>query len=356
MFYFTVATTATIVLAFTVYLAQSQQRNVTLPIVYPVTVVDTQTCPSGDDLAGIKADTNTLLRDEVIPTLGCRLNGQLAACPATSCRAIAQQQPQWPSGDYWVTNSSGAAVQVYCDLTGECCNGSLGGERVGNLNMSDPNQTCPEPWREYPGPRRLCGRERDNGSSSVFFPTNGAQYSRVCGRIIGYQYGILEAFNYAHLSPSQITLETNGASNYVDGISITYGYPGPRKHIWTFAGGRSENTPESIRTQGCPCISVNNYNVRIPEFVQNDYFCESGTTVRSPVNNRLYDGDPLWDGEGCGPTSTDCCQFNNPPWFCKQLNETVTGDIEVRILTQVANVAAINTEDTPIELLELYVL
>jgi len=70
----------------------------------------------------------------------------------------------------------------------------------------------------------------------------------------------------------------------------------------------------------------------------------------------LYDKDPLWDGEGCGPTSTDCCQFNNPPWFCRQLNETVTGDIEVRYLTQVDNAAAVNTEDTPIELLELYVL
>ena len=125
-----------------------------------------------------------------------------------------------------------------------------------------------------------------------------------------------------------------------------YGYPGPQKHIWTFDGRRSENPPVSIRTQGCPCISINNYNVRVPEFVQNDYFCESGTAVSNPVNNRLYDEDPLWDGEGCGPTSTDCCQFNNPPWFCKQLNETVTGDIEVRTLTQVDNMAAVNTEDT----------
>jgi len=32
---------------------------------------------------------------------------------------------------------------------------------------------------------------------------------------------------------------------------------------------------------------------------------------------------PLWDGEGCRPTSSGCCQFNNPPWFCKHLNEPV---------------------------------
>jgi len=214
------STVAMILLAVSVHPAQCQQRGVTLPIAYNSTVFNMQICPSGADLAGIMADIRTLLQNEVIPALECRFNCQQAARPATSCSAIAQQQPQQPSGDYWVTNSSGAAVQVYCDLTEECCNGSLGATRVGNLNLSDPNQTCPEPWREYPGPRRVCVRERDSGSSSVFFPTNGAQYNRVCGRIIGYQYSILEAFNYANNNPSQITLETNGASNYVDGSSI----------------------------------------------------------------------------------------------------------------------------------------
>ena len=164
-----------------------------LPIVYPATVFNTQTCPLGDDVAGIQAHINTVLRNETIFALGCRLNGQLAACPATSCRAIAQQQLQWPSGDYWVTNTSGAAVQVYCDLTGECCNGTPGAARIGYLNMSDPPQTCPEPWRLYQE-TRSCGRETTNGSSSVFFPTNGVQYSRVYGRIIGYQYGRPNAF------------------------------------------------------------------------------------------------------------------------------------------------------------------
>ncbi len=33
---------------------------------------------------------------------------------------------------------------------------------------------------------------------------------------------------------------------------------------------------------------------------------------------------------GCGGTST-CCQFNNPPWFCKQLPQPTTDDIELRL-------------------------
>ena len=355
-----IATMSIIILAVAVYSAHCQQRCATsiLPVGYPITVFDMQACPSDDDLAGITADTNSILRNEIISALEGTLSGQEATCPATSCRAIARQQPQWPSGDYWVTNTSGAAVQVYCDLTGECCDGSPGAARVGYLNMSDPTQTCPEPWTEYQGLslRRACGRVRANGSSAVFFPTNGVQYSRVCGRIIGYQYGRPEAFQFAQNTQRRITLETNRALNYVDGVSITYGYPGPRKHIWTFAGGQSEDPSDSSREQCCPCIDANNNNtLQIPDFVQDDYFCESGTTDRRPATDRLYDEDPLWDGEGCGPTSTDCCQFNNPPWFCKQLNETVTSEIEVRILTTASNAFFLDTEDTPIGLLELYI-
>ena len=350
MFHTVIATTAVFFLAVTVYPADSQQRCTMLPIVYPVTEFDMQTCPTEDDIAGTVADINRLLRDQISPTLEGTFTGQDIACSATSCRALAEQQPQLPSGEYWVTNSSGGAVQVYCDLTGECCGGIPGGTRVGYLNVSDPTQTCPEPWREYQGSslQRACGRMRSNSSSSVFFSTDGVQYSRVCGRIIGYQFGGPEAFQYAQ-NVQQTTLETNGLLNYVDGVSITYGYPGPRMHIWTFAAGRSDN-PRN-RNHGCPCIT--NYTLLIPEFVQDDYFCESGTTAGNQGGNRLYDEDPLWDGEECA--SADCCQFNNPPWFCKQLNETVSGEIEVRIITFVGDVSFIDTEDTPIALLELYV-
>jgi hypothetical protein len=64
----------------------------------------------------------------------------------------------------------------------------------------------------------------------------------------------------------------------------------------------------------------------------------------------FYADDPLWDGQGCGPTST-CCTFNNPPWFCKQLPQSTNADLEVRLCAGFpANVA-----NTPIELVEIYV-
>ena len=81
----------------------------------------------------------------------------------------------------------------------------------------------------------------------------------------------------------------------------------------------------------------------------NDYFCESG----NPEPEYSYANNPLWDGQGCGATS--CCELSyppgvTPPWFCKQLPQTTTGDIEVRICRDQTRY-----EGTPIELIEVYI-
>jgi hypothetical protein len=84
--------------------------------------------------------------------------------------------------------------------------------------------------------------------------------------------------------------------------------------------------------------------------VGQDYFCETGIT--GAFSNGLFypDGDPLWDGEGCGSGST-CCELNDPPYFCKSLTEPTTDHIEVRICAD----QQISDEDTPIELIEIFV-
>ena len=64
----------------------------------------------------------------------------------------------------------------------------------------------------------------------------------------------------------------------------------------------------------------------------------------------FYPDDPLWDGENCGLTST-CCEFNNPPWFCKELEMTSVSDIRVSMCGN----GAVISEDTPIELIEIYI-
>ena len=60
---------------------------------------------------------------------------------------------------------------------------------VASLDMTDPQQQCPTGWREYnESSVRACGRPITDSSScpSVSY-TTGDQYSKVCGRVIGYQ-------------------------------------------------------------------------------------------------------------------------------------------------------------------------
>ena len=160
----------------------------------------------------------------------------------------------------------------------------------------------------------------------------------------GYQYGGVVAF----LLNSQETLTID--SYYVDGVSITHGPAGSRQHIWTFAAGLAEEGLSAHPYTECPCADRGS-QAYIPSFVGNDFFCESGQ-VRG-WSTSLYYNDPLWDGQGC--QYPPCCELSYPPgvtapWFCKQLPQATTDDVEVRICGRVDG-----AEDTPVELVELYI-
>ena len=161
-------------------------------------------------------------------------------------------------------------------------------------------------------------------------------YSQVCGKIIGYQDRTPDGF-------------ANGRSNsidgaYVDGISLTHG-SNPRQHIWTFAAALDE--VGTYRGLICPCIDRNIATTPSPTFIGNDYFCDTGSADHFQVI--FYGDDPLWDGAGCAPNN-DCCDLNNPPLFHKQLPSTTTDNIEMRLCRE-----GFPDEDTPIEIIEIYV-
>ena len=109
------------------------------------------------------------------------------------------------------------------------------------------------------------------GCNSAFFSTYVLNYTKVCGRVRGYQYGYPYAFlyninNYNSFFNSEIKTH---------GVTLTYGN-NPCKHIWTYAGGNHEQGTYSNR---CPCNNGSEYmNYTIP-FVSNDYYCESGSNV-----------------------------------------------------------------------------
>ena len=208
--------------------------------------------------------------------------------------------------------------------------------RVAYLNMSDPSQQCPSTWREYNKSNqfRACGRPVSTVATcpSHFYPTH-RHYSKVCGRIIGIQVASPDAFR-----PGQ---GINGV--YIDGVSITYG--SPRNHIWTFAGSISEITTD---INACPCD--NSGGNRSQSFVGNNYYCESGNPNQE-WEGLEFPNDKLWDGQQCSHEGTCCTGANTPPWFSMSFRSPASDDIEVRICGSQSTI----DEDTPIELLEIYV-
>ena len=225
-------------------------------------------------------------------------------------------------------------VSQYC--------GSGAWTRTVYINMTNTSQQCPGTFREYSSPVRTCGRRTGPAScDSATFSVNGARYSRVCGRVIAYQIGHPDAF-YGGLVQGQ---SIDGY--YVDGVSITHG--SPRQHIWSFAGSPAE-TYTSQSTVLCPCSNTGVTSPNPPTFVGNDYFCETANNGSCCPSGHFFAGDPLFDGQGCGSTST-CCSFNNPPWFSKQLPTPTTDSIEVRVCDQQST----STDDTPFQIIELYI-
>ena len=226
--------------------------------------------------------------------------------------------------------------------------GEAGWRRVGFLDMTDPTQNCPNglALKNYSPTVRVCGRVTPTGGGcwSTFYDTGSSPYSRVCGRVRGYQHAATSGFGTHRNTPVQ-----NIDSFYLEGVSLTHGAAGSRTHIWSFAAGLAEIRGPNFANQHCPCGNSPTAQAP-PAFVGNDYFCESGV-------NRLWDGnsfvfhpeDPLWDGQNCLTCVTNCCQFNNPPYFTKTLPASTTDRIELRVCTDT------DTADAPIDQVELYV-
>ena len=64
-------------------------------------------------------------------------------------------------------------------------------------------------------------------------------------------------------------------------------------------------------------------------YVNNDYFCDTGNPGPGVNLTTYYTDDPLWDGEGCNSSTSTCCEFNSPPWFCTSLTNPTNDDLEI---------------------------
>lgn len=269
--------------------------------------------------------------------------GKCKENPVFSCNEMKEINGASPSGMYWVRLPNGSSIRLFCDFNRPCAcsSGNNAWTQIAFHNMSNPNHSCPYNLRlnetHQTQGRRMC-QTKHRGCSSIYFDSHGLSYSRVCGRVLGVQYGEPNAFR-RYYKYRDLSLE----DAFVDGVILTYGHS-PRRHIWTFAAAEDETAYDD---EACPCTRIDKkFKGVVPPFIGNDYFCDTGS--RSQWREVYYTDDPLWDGQGCGSNST-CCTWQSPPWFCKQLSETTSHDIEMRV--------CINSSDEQIllELIEIYI-
>ena len=299
-------------------------------------------------LANISTDVSASF-DTLQSDLGATsqaLSLHLSLSPFLSCSSIFLTNPSSPSGYYWVRASDGSAVRVYCDMSRSCGNVTGGWVRVASLDFVNMSAPCPDGFRGHnDSDISTCGIDSTSPAcASVMFDTYNISYTRVCGRMLAYQYGTTNAF--VQNAGTSLTID----SNYVDGVSLTHG-SNPRHHIWTFAAALDEFGANSGDV--CSCSNSQRVGASPPSFVSTgDYFCDSGVAGQfdSSGTGQFFATSPLWDGAGCSSAST-CCSFNDPPWFHKQLLSSTSNDIEMRACINKGN----SLVDIALSLVEIYV-
>ena len=262
---------------------------------------------------------------------------------AESCGEIRNADPSANSRSYWLKGRDEVnPAKIHCDFDFEpptafassvfyLTNAKVGWMRLVDLDMNGSHSKCPKYLLQVDKPRRACGSSVSRGCTSLTFSTYGVSYQRVCGMVSGYLHGTPDAFNHHGCPSCQKDLNTA----YLDGVSITYGVP--RSHIWSYPAVVPSNNHPVNSVRQCPCKP--NEGFRTPDFVGQDYHCMVGG-----------DSDKEWGGKDKDALS--CCKHRpGQPWFCKELLEPTTEDIEVRLCVDQAT----EKEGVFLEAMQIYV-
>ena len=296
-------------------------------------------------LPGTLEEIEEIIEEEIIRNLQETHLGEAPEYAAESCKQIGEVKPHADSGYYWIRESSGP-IGVYCEIHGDDKFDRNGGwMRIAHVDMTDSNTQCPLGMRyNVIEEKRLCQRPPENtpGCSSSSFSVQGLNYTKLCGKVIGYPNRQPNGFGPGNHGEHGIE------GVYIDGVSITHG--SPRQHIFSLAAGSLHYLSGST---ACPCINTGTtFTGQVPGFVGENYYCEQNTQVL--YERKYHLDDPLWDGAGCGGTYT-CCDRGGP-WFCTELDNMSDDDIEVRICGNSPKSGNYrNDDDIVIEDIELYV-
>ena len=250
----------------------------------------------------------------------------------SSCKDVHANYPDSSSGIYMIDPDGGIpdnAFEVYCNMERD------GGGWMRVANVDTQEGACPGGWVFTNLPLVCFRMASSSGCKSAQFETYGVSYTEVAGYVLAYQYHMMEAFKPGVVG----TID----DNYVDGVSVTYSST-PRKHVWTFAVGLSQDG--YYFGSNCPCAKFP--GPVAPGFVADDYYCESGNF--SQYEAAWYTANTLFDGKGC-PVNNTCCDPAGLPWFSRELGETTADSLEARICGS----ASSSSGDTGVFRMELFV-
>ena len=281
--------------------------------------------------------------EEKVCSSFCSSLGMLQSSPGKSCADIYQinKASRGVSGLYWINTTSGLQ-QVNCEMELECGGHKGGWTTIVKLDTSK-GDVCPSGWTTIttPGdlPKVVCRSGNDAADCySAIFTTYNITFNKICGQVKGYQKGVPDAFN----PTKYVTKSIN--DHYVDGLSITLG--NPRKHVWTYAVGASDDI--NLPNANCPCAATPGPDP--PAFVGNHYYCESAS-IGPPTTSVYYTSDVLWDGNGCYHANNNCCTNPDLPWFFRQFSRSMNDYLEARI----CNTEEFRDENGLVESIELYI-
>jgi hypothetical protein len=265
--------------------------------------------------------------DALSSSMGCTAGSSPPLTPPASCQEVFDRDPLSTS-KYYDLVVNGKTVRAYCRI-GSLCDVIGGWTQLGSFDINGKDKNCPSSLKLYTTSGiKHCGRPASGagGCGSVTIPSNGVKYSKVCGKVLGYQRYSTDAFRQYPNPNKRPTID----QPYVDGVSITYGKP--RKHVFTLASGLSELR---VGDFVCPCNKGSIPNTNPPPYVGKDYYCESGNpSVR--WKNVVYIDDKLWDGKKCQANEKGCCTSKLYPWFLRNLGVATKDNLELRVCTDQA--------------------
>ena len=273
----------------------------------------------------------------------CSSLRMLQSSPGKSCADIYQSNKtsRGVSGLYWINTTSGLH-EVTCDMELECGGHKGGWTTIAKFDTSK-GDSCPSEWTKITTPgnssKSVCRTPNGvDGCSSAIFIAYNITFNKICGQVKGYQKGNSVAFWSTDHDTKSID------DHYVSGVSITLG--DPRKHVWTYATGISDDG--NYPYWNCPCAATPGPDP--PVFVGDHYYCESGNTGESHIND-YHTMDTLWDGNGCHHAKNNCCTNPDMPWFYRQFSRPNDDYLEVRI----CHIESFSRDETLVESIELYI-